>query len=1723
MNDPIKIYRGLRDIYLKYISSGLPFFNDEYNEERKSLMKEPGTICQPPILEIVPKYQEYMSLYDLCKKENIPTEFDDFIQSGLFYNDKHVIRKLYKHQYDSLVEAFKNRKNIVVTTGTGSGKTECFLLPLFADLCKESANWKNEGRPRAMRAMILYPLNALAEDQMIRLRKALNSRNANQEGALDWLDRNRKGNRFYFGRYTGATPVSGDRNSESVKRRLRTEKKSYQKDWEAAKEDAKSNPEIIYHLPCMEEDSAEMWDRVSMQITPPDILITNYSMLNIMLMRSAENNIFEETKKWLKESPDHVFHLIVDELHTYRGTAGTEVSYLLKVFLDRLGLTPDSPQVQFLASSASMQDNAETRDYLSEFFGVNRVNFDERFRLISNPEQPKAEKPEGSLPKDALRTYAINNQAEQLFETLSCKTFEDVTEKYHLAERLKYGMSDNGNIIAKDIYQIIRNLGLEKDDGVEVLEGLLKVICNSKTGHNYFLPLREHLFFRSVNGLWACSNPNCHCVDSKYNFRHRTIGKMYKRPRNICDCGSNVLETIVCESCGEVYLGGYLVRDTYNDKLFLSLDKPIEEKFVPYCLIWKINGKNSTNDQQWKRASYDCVTGEIKIEPDGDYYVFIQPTEDDPEFPSECPNCDVKYKNLSPLRHHRTGLQKVNQVLADALMRTMKKENITNPKLVLFSDSRQSAAKLSAGIEMDHYRDVLRWSVINALTVDNENIELIKRYRSTKGHLTGADIEKFRELRKQKKEPFNTLISSIRDEIDDLLDEKEIKELDKTLNEAGQGKRIDAINNEVTTNLLKVGISPAGPRPSLAKSNDINWYDLFDFKKFTVQPLMGDTKTNYYNRIILKSQLELLYCIFAHKKHSFESMKLGYVSCPGNPNDPKIQLMNSVIRILGEKSRINGYDSEYAFTEGFPRQVYAFIKKACNISSQRDVKEKIEEIRLYLRNRNIIDPSHVALTGEGLLFYKSQVGQRYWVCPRCKTVHMQPSNGVCINCQGKLEEKVLTEKDIINPDDYYLSLLTNSTSVSRLHCEELTGQTSKEDSRIRQRLFQDIYIKGEIPIVNGIDLLSVTTTMEAGVDIGSLSAVMMGNVPPRRFNYQQRVGRAGRRGNPLAIALTVARNTSHDITHYFETSRMVSAMPKDPYLEVRTREIAERVIYKEILNRALGQRRISSSDNVHGSFGSVADWTINRDILSDWIKNNKKDITHIIEVVTKETEIKKKEKEEIKDFVNNKLIDKITEIADSDEYTQVALSERLANAGLLPMFGFPTRTRDLYLSMPKKLPAEDVVTRDIDIAMSSFAPGHEIVKDKKIYKSVGIVDYEYKQGQIVPKWNSLNPYRIPLRYCNQCGYSSVTTERNLDKCPVCGSPMEKVKICSPLGFCVDYDTPPRDFNGSYDWYSPTSDIKLDSEEALMKAPGTCNLELKNNVIPSQGLIHQINDNNGDFYHLGKSYDNIWYDADVLSYKKLQNTDRYAFVVTKSTGILTMMIKSLPGNLCLDPVVTGNYFEIHAAFLSWGYLIRKAAASFLDIETNELNVGFNITSKEGIHRPEIFLVENLENGAGYCNYLSGRENKEVPYKALIEPIIKGGEIYEELVKPEHAKECVGSCYDCLRDYSNQKYHHILSWRLALDLASLSNNKNQKIDFETDYWADYINGHLKEMFSANDVDLKLKKGFIELNHNGNIYYVIHPFWSKEHAENQIGLPFDSIKRISIFDLSKHINLQ
>lgn len=957
MNDPIKIYNEIRDSYYKYIGSGLPFCREEYNQERNELIKEPGTISQPPIIEIVPKYHEKASLKDFCRIEGVDTELNDFVNCGLFAQGGRLERKLYDHQYDALKEAHIERNNIVVTTGTGSGKTECFLLPIIADLIKESKQWQKE-RQRAIRTMILYPLNALAEDQMIRLRKALNSRNADGSGALDWLDRNRRGNRFYFGRYTGATPVSGSK--VKAKEKLREEKRALIRDWNAAKESKEK--ELLYHIPCMDDDSAEMWDRFSMQDNAPDILITNYSMLNVMLMRENELNIFDSTRRWLHEDKSNVFHLVIDELHTYRGTAGTEVAYLIRVLLDRLGLTPDSPQIQFLATSASLEQNQQSIDFLAEFFGIEKSLFNTKFTIISNPLQNAVEKPKTRIPCEELGNYYRTNDSidndKAFLDSLNCNSFMQVTQKYQLVEWLKYAMSTPRGIIPQDVVSISKALPLSENARLLTTAALIKVICKSATSNGFLMPIRAHFFFRNISGLWACSSSDCQEVCTDYRFEGRIIGRFYKRPRNVCSCGMKVLDLLVCENCGEVFLGGYQIIK--NARMFFSVERPIGTGFASYGVLWK--GKEKPEDG-WIRVSYNPATGECKNDIDGQYWIRLQINESETKYPHRCPKCEVSYKvsdenSLTPIRRHSTGLQKITQVLADSLIRSMKNSNESNTKVVLFSDSRQSAAKLSAGIELDHYRDVLRWAILQSLRGNDKAIEILNKYR--KGiSLNDEEKETFRSL--SGRPTYREYINYIRDEKDDLITDDALEALNEFLN-AASGQDLDNLEDEVFRILLKHGMNPAGPKPSVTESSVAGvWSDLYDFIQLKAKPGLSANKKQFEENIRSSNKTEQITNIFSNKKRSFEELKLGYFTPSKEIANPIWQeLTCSTIRILGEKRRIKGIISKYPVTESFPKEIRNLIKAVFHVTSNNAVEEKIEELRKLLRNRGIIDANAVS-------------------------------------------------------------------------------------------------------------------------------------------------------------------------------------------------------------------------------------------------------------------------------------------------------------------------------------------------------------------------------------------------------------------------------------------------------------------------------------------------------------------------------------------------------------------------------------------------------------------------------------------------------------------------------------------------------------------------------------------------------------------------------------------
>ncbi len=215
-------------------------------------------------------------------------------------------------------------------------------------------------------------MNALVDDQLMRMRRALDS-----DAARQWLDANRRGgHRFYFGRYTGATPVTGSRETTLAVSRLRdilteTDVRSARAAQVASQT---GDPDIQFFVPRL--DGAEMRSRWDMIDAPPDVLVTNYSMLNVMLLRDRDQSFFASTRQWLDASPDNRFTLVVDELHTYRGgTAGTEVGYLLRKLKHRLGLDQRPDQLRILAASASL-DAQRDQQYLEELFGVAASSFD---------------------------------------------------------------------------------------------------------------------------------------------------------------------------------------------------------------------------------------------------------------------------------------------------------------------------------------------------------------------------------------------------------------------------------------------------------------------------------------------------------------------------------------------------------------------------------------------------------------------------------------------------------------------------------------------------------------------------------------------------------------------------------------------------------------------------------------------------------------------------------------------------------------------------------------------------------------------------------------------------------------------------------------------------------------------------------------------------------------------------------------------------------------------------------------------------------------------------------------------------------------------------------------------------------------------------------------------------------------------------------------------------
>lgn len=1725
MNNPAKINAELHELYIKYAHTTLPLDHDKLSDERKQLLRQQGAISQEPIVELVATYEQREALDKLASENVVSKEFAELARLGAFADlPGGKPKQLYAHQVESLKAVHNDNKHLVITTGTGSGKTEAFMLPLLANLLKEARQkWDSDKMP-AMRAMILYPLNALADDQLGRLRQALNSK-----AVADWMDTHCYGERITFGRYTGATPGSG-KKGEPNSADLRKTHDNYLREWKKTKkhyENAVATLRVLendtdatidqlqaarrksdraeqaqYYLPIIDDhQNAELYHRSQMREAAPDIFITNFSMLNIILMRQYEESLFEQTREWLKKDPSHVFHLVVDELHSYRGTPGTEVAYTIRLLLRRLGLTPDSPQLRILASSASMGKKAWA--YTSGFFGLEYENqvVEDSFKFVNDLEYVRPSEPETAF-------VDLWKRRDQL----------KLDQKLELCTHVKRAFGDRRTATFKELTSSLPKVDDKRIDIGELFETVSSY--KGKNG-NALIKLRTHLFYRTVNSLYACTDSNCTAVENTYQYSGRTIGKLYDRPRNTCECGSAVLEVYICRFCPNTYFKGFNVHRNESRYVQCSPDKAIgDTQQVLLVADDKIEkdskGKIPTESNKWDKIAFEPTTGvyrEISASPrrrsmagSGDkYYRHELPDESDTDNSlKRCPCCGTSRTTYSPIASHAIGAAAATQVLSSGILREMRKQASDNPKLIAFSDSRQRAARLAAGIEMNHYRDLVRQVIVRSI----QNNEYFKDLEGIYNKIENGRVPHKMLYRVDEIEKKFDLARGLDRDMEDASDKN--LSFDAFLKHSNIDTDIvlKSFTSDVLRNIRMTGMNPGGPKPSIKETNADNdrpsesWSGIYNWENNSEIRLGEGLLLTLKQSIQNNAEDELLLSAFAHNRRSLEALAQGYIKVNTTgmeiesieTGDFRQQLVDSFVRILAENYRIKGSELKYDATH-IQRNAGNFVRE---IEKQRGINKNdlIKSLKNALLEKGILQKAdHLIVTGEKLKIVPARAEEDYFPCPNCHTVHLHRSCGICTRCHTRLEAKTLTEDIIKNQDNYY-NYIASTSKPFRLHCEELTGQTDTEDKRLRQNSFQGIFDEGAIPQVEEIDLLSVTTTMEAGVDIGGLSAIVLGNVPPQRFNYQQRVGRAGRYGQSLSLALTIARNTSHDQVHFAQTERMVSAPPADPYLDLRRKTIAMRLINKEVLHtiyRAVVDSESSDASDIHGGYGMIATYIENREAFAQWLTYHHNEVVQIVNDLTLGTHLPESV-EEIAREVSDSLLLEIDRTIEG-KYATDSLGQTLAHAGLLPMFGFPTSLTNLYTAIPDRSSLREnknQINRPLHTAILSFAPGSELVKDKKVYTAEGIVGFFPNKGSM--QTVDLRTMQINDVYrCTSPTCLTVVREPSSNNCQVCESNLKELESYQPAGFWAGTS---RDYKGFTAYVPMQSSTTIDPTSDLKNTRETHgNTRISTNDLPREGTIHVINDNNGSFFNFKpKSISRNFYAYEHRPRK--EEVSKHALLATRHAGVLTIEFREYSNKLNLD---TSSPTTI-AAFTSYAYLIRRSICDYLEIESSELTAGYRSAparTSGGIQIPQAYFTETLDNGAGYCNYLNSEEGSDL-MKMILHKSFEANSINENtrkiLLKDHHKSSCERSCYDCLREYDNQRSHHLLYWRLGLDLVDLSLDKEHIPNLLTsDVWKDYT-----AQFVKNYAPVEVGGCTYYITIHGNSILIVHPLWSDSYIE-------------------------
>jgi DEAD/DEAH box helicase domain-containing protein len=1335
----------------------------------------------------------------------------------------------------------KDPRSIIVTTGTGSGKTECFMIPIINDLVNEYQNTK---RPLVgVRALFLYPLNALINSQ--------------QERLDSWTRRYESNIRFCL--YNGNTVERIDK----------------------IKQEQKDHPNQILSRELLRKE-------------PAPILMTNATMLEYMLVRQIDNPILE-----LSKEEGSLRWIVLDEAHTYVGSQAAEISLLLRRVVQAFG--KKSQDIRFIATSATIADekgHQKLVKYLADLAGVpedhvsvitgNRVwdtidttSFDDE---SSYDNLVKIE----SDSEISLSRYDALCRSRQA--RLLRKCFMDTDVPIPMSSLVS---SMNTYLDGKD----------DMEKRYEVLQWL-DLVCGTRKEEcsQSFLPLRLHMFQRMIHGFWGCVDPNC--SHKSAHLESWPFGTIYTKQRNRCECGAPVFELAFCTDCNAPYLlaedkNGVLRQESNLIEEEHSLDEMGDDESGQdqiernrfhtknRCLI----ADQYTDSVDYISQQLDLITARIGI-LDGSQMIPIKMISGSE---TKCARCEKKSTRDTFFRRSHLGSAFYATTMVPTILEhcpdAKQNESDNKPpellpgrgrKLITFTDSRQGTARLALKMQQEAERSKLRGLVFDQLKqlVDTKSIE---------GIAADADVEDLKkeaerlkklgmkssyaivlETIKIKQAAMDPLSSKIRwnDMVDQLSEKEDMKGSILKYNQYanpilfGSGDDARTIarvlllrefirrpknqNSLETLGLVRVTyqnldmITKAPEywtdvRIALKYQTDDqskNTLTVADWKDYLKVILDFYVRENSYVKIgdSVKQWMGMRFYPKAFLPPDSHSEDVSVLKkWPTFENSPH-GLRNRLVKLL-----IEATDFEYE-SQKSRDLINAFLKQAW-----RDLTDK--NILTRDNDTYTLDPSLIQFS----------LNREAWVCPITNRLFDTTFCGLTPYLPGKMLRTSYLCKKVILPD--FSSFKTEATAVSsatqmRRFCEKnaeirdlrsnnlwsdisdrtleggfyyRTAEHSAQQSSRRLKMYESLFKKGKMNVLN------CSTTMEMGVDIGGVTAIVMNNVPPHPANYLQRTGRAGRRGESQSVAYTLCKQDPHNQQAFSKPMWPFQTAIPAPTISLSSKTIVQRHVNSLVLSKfLLDIARVEKQNHT-----LRVDWFFNDspsmcDKFTTWMDDTSEILQHDIGEIIRGTALSTRSSQSITQQTQERILDiqrrwveeyeritsKLETVKDKDDHRKAVeielsrhqseyLLKELAEKAFLPGYGFPTHvvTFNNYniLDFKQKKRNSDYQdsrednifnykespSRSLDIAIREYAPGSTLVIDGRVYRSSGIH---------IPGYEANKQYAFDIAWeCSHCGATGLvdyaySNDQDI-ACPRCGSSIfqrYKKLILKPSGFAQDF-------------------------------------------------------------------------------------------------------------------------------------------------------------------------------------------------------------------------------------------------------------------------------------------------------------------------------------------------